>query len=350
MLIEIFKESDKQKWNDFVATAPDGGLLQSWEWGEFQTSLGRKTWRLAFLEADKIIGAALIIKYPLPLGKSYFYIPRGPIIKNQGEKLEIKNRLEGFIKKIKEIAKKEGVIFLRIEPPFPGESNQLIPILRSAGFRKTKSISPQETLIIDLSRSENELLAAMHPKTRYNLRLAQKKKIIIEETIDPEQIKFLYKMLEETAARDKIGIFPKNHYQKMLAVLGEKGILKLFLAKIEASELDQNKSKFDYLAGILVSFFGDFATYLHGASSNKRRNLMAPYLLQWQAILEGKKQNKKYYDFYGVSSTNKKWAGITRFKMGFSQASKITSLPGTFEFPLNKIWYLIYQIGKKIKL
>jgi lipid II:glycine glycyltransferase (peptidoglycan interpeptide bridge formation enzyme) len=119
----------------------------------------------------------------------------------------------------------------------------------------------------------------------------------------------------------------------MVEVMGENN-LKLFIAEYEDRIIAAN----------IVMFFGNRAVYLHGASSNECRNLMAPYLLQWEQIKEAKKQGCEIYDFWGIDE--KKWPGVTRFKKGFG--GEEIDYSGTFDFIFDKTWYEIYKIAKRI--
>ena len=308
----------KEKWNQFVK-ADGGSFLQSFEWGEFQESLGRKIWRLEIGENLK----ALVIKHDLPLGKSYLYCPR-PVFSEE--------KWQSFLKEMQSIAKKEKSIFLKIEP-----SKSFKFQVSSFKFIKSqKQIQPAKTLILDISKPEEELLSQMRQKTRYNIKLAHKQGIEIGIISLPrqEEIESFWQILSQTAKRDKFHLHPKIYYQKMLGILGEAGLVKLFIAEY----------KNQIIAANIVCFFNETAIYFHGASDYNFRHLMAPYLLQWQAILEAKKLGFKFYDFWGIDE--KKWPGVTRFKKGFGGEEII--YPDTFDLVFLPGWYWIYNIVRRI--
>jgi len=309
----------KEQWDQFIIKN-NGSFLQSWLWGEFQESLGRQVWRI---EKDNL--KALVIRYNLPLGKNYLYCPRGPI-----------GPIETFLEKVKEIGQKEKSIFFKIEPD---RDCPLDTVLEATTvpkglslFRSSKQIQPQKTLVLDISKPEEELLSQIHSKTRYNIRLAQKKGVTIEES--SEKIDDFLRLSKETAKRDRFHLHPQGYYQKMLEVLGQEGMIKLFLAKC----------KNQIVAANLVCFFGQTATYLHGASDYNSRQLMAPHLLQWHAICQAKQLGLKYYDFRGIDE--KKWPGVTRFKKGF--AGQEITFPGAFDLVFDKLWYFMYKIARKV--
>lgn len=335
-VVEI-TDHQKEQWNNFVQkNAADGGLLQSWQWGEFKQALGLKIYRLAVVDQKDFLAMALLLKHQLPLGQNYFYIPRGPVI-SQDHKLQTAEILKLLFKKIKELAAKDKSIFLKVEPTHLPVDN-LINLV----FKKSEAIQPTETLILDLSKSEQELLAQMKQKTRYNIRLAEKKEVTINKvqgTINKVQFEEFWRLMKGTAQRQKISNFPKNYYSKMVKVLDQEGILKLFLAEYKGNIIAAN----------LVAFFGNFAYYLFGGQSYEFREVMAPHLLQWHQILEAKRQGKRFYDFWGVSRTKKSWQGITRFKTGFAPNCDFTQYIGGYDYVYKRFWYLLYKTIKRIK-
>lgn len=308
---------DKTKWNNFLLNQPTqtGIFLQSEEWLVFQEKLGRKIYRLGLVDEQNNLSAICgAIVNPLPLGKKYFYVPRGPV-----------GKPEMLTDEIKKIVRKDGGIFLKIEPL---TEISLPPLLRVG------PVQPKQTLVLDLTKSEEELIAAMHEKTRYNIRLAEKKNLVLKtETVDD-----FWKLMEETTKRDEFRAHPKKYYEKMLGGIMGDGKNKM---RVELKIVYQGITP---LAAAIIGYFGDTVTYIHGASSNENRNLMAPYFLHWEIIREAKKLGYKYYDFWGIDE--KKWPGVTRFKKGFGGFE--ISYPGTFDLPINKLWYKIYNLTKKI--
>jgi len=305
--------SHKIEWNQFVSQN-NGSFLQSWQWGNFQESLFRKIWRI---ETQGLKG--LVVKYDLPLGKNYLYCPRGPI----GQSSE----LQSFLKEVKKIAKQEKSIFLKIEP------ERDLKLLDHKFRKSSKQIQPSHTVALDLARPEQEILSAMHQKTRYSIRLAQRKGIKIKSG-NHDQIDTFLDLLVETAKRNKFHIHSKDYYRKIMDVLEPEGIVKLFLAKYQDRVIAAN----------LVGFFGKTVTYLHGASNYKARQTTASYLLQWHIILQAKELGFKYYDLWGID--NKKWPGVTRFKKGFSSNEII--YPGAFDLVYRPGWYLLYNLARRI--
>ena len=358
MQIIFIKENQKNKWDEFIASSPDGSFLQSWTWGEFQKSFGRKVWRLAAMENNEIVSAALIIKHNLLFGWNYFYCPRGPISqKSKVHKVKSQKLIELFFEEIKKMAEKEKVVFLRIDPSSAGI--QCLKAMRHwmpAHFYPTKPAQPQNTLILDITKSEEEILAQMKQKTRYNIRLAGRKGVRIKKISQPndQEIQTFLNLSIKTSKRDKFQIHPKKYYQKMLEILCANSVAELFLAEY------QN----EIIAANIVIFFSGKAVYLHGASSSNHREAMAPHLLHWEQIKKAKKLGCQSYDFWGIEKSQKSikskvhkaknnltetgspWAGITRFKKGFG--GEEISYPESRDIILKPISYVIYRIARKI--
>ncbi|MFH1366795.1 MAG: peptidoglycan bridge formation glycyltransferase FemA/FemB family protein [Patescibacteria group bacterium] len=333
--MEVKEINDKEKWDGFLAKQTKSQFLQSWDWGEFKKALGVRIWRLGILNEGNLVGAGLVLKSPLPLHNNYLYLPRGPVFSFSLNSEEISAGYQIFTDKIKEIAKQEDSIFLKIEPAIekPFSLN-----LEKIGYHSAKNIQPPDTVILDLAKTEEELLAEMHPKTRYNIRLAERKGVKIIFSQDKKDIDVFYKLCREVNEREKINSFSQKYYEKMFEAFGSK--FKIIKAEFEGKTLAVN----------LNLDFGDLETYNHGASCSECRNVMAPHLLQWESIRQAKKEGYKYYDFRGIAPTDDekhKWAGITRFKKSFSP--KTTHYLGAYDFIFKSMLYQLYLLGKNLK-
>ncbi|MBU2235587.1 peptidoglycan bridge formation glycyltransferase FemA/FemB family protein [Patescibacteria group bacterium] len=332
--MEIRNIEDIEQAHKFVSThaLPSGAFLQSQFWGEFQKKCGSPYWYFGAFEGDELKGVALVLKLSLPLGKSYLYCPKGPVVEDETK------ILKELLNKIKELATKERAIFLRFEPTFTND--YLKSIHDQLGVIITKEVQPKSTWVLDISKPGEELLAGMKQKTRYNIRLAEKKKTVVRTSDESKDVEFFFNLAQETAKRNGINTHPKEYYTKMIDLLSEHSAIKLYLAEYEGKTIAAN----------LMLYFGDNVTYLHGGSNSDFRNLMAPYLLHWQAIQDAKKENYQTYDFGGVSPENDdvhKWSGISRFKRGFG-GKQINSV-GTFDLAYHQFWYKIYKIVRKFR-
>lgn len=288
-------------------------IEQSEIWARFQRQiLSRgKTWR---------IGKSFVIRRGLPFGFCWFECPRGRLSAHD-------------IPEIEKIARRKKAVFLRIEPP----RNYKFP----HGFRPAHAhYQPEETLILDLSLSEDDLLKQMKEKGRYNIRLAVKKGVKVRRS---KNAGIFYDLMQKTAARDKFSPHEKSYYEKLLETLSgrdlKKGFAKLFVAEHKNAPL----------AAIIVTFYKNTAAYYFGASSNEHRNLMAPYLLQWEAVREAKRLGCRFYDFFGIAPENAHshpWAGVTQFKKKFGGI--IIKYPRAREFVFRPFLYFALTLAKKL--
>ena len=312
---------DKKSVRDFLVLAGENSgaeFLASLEWAEIIKSEGEQAESLGvYNDEQELIAILNLIK----TRSFYYYSPRGPIFK-LGLSLEEQNKIWQFLKIY---FKKQKAIFWRVEPKSELPDSLI--------FKKTKNLQPQETLMLDLNLSEDDLLTSFHPKTRYNIRLAEKKGVYIYEGTEAKDFDSFWELMTETGERDSFKIHNKKHYQTLATANPE--FIKLFLAEINGK----------IIAAGLFSFYGDKVTYLHGASSHQDRQLMAPYLLQWHLIKLAKAGNYKYYDFYGIDE--EKWPGVTRFKLGFSGFR--VSYTGTYDLILNQAKYYFYNLLRRVK-
>ncbi|MFW0862727.1 MAG: lipid II:glycine glycyltransferase FemX [Candidatus Komeilibacteria bacterium] len=338
-IIELYKEN-RNIYEEFVSSQANSPFLQSWVWGDFQQSLGRKVWRLAFKSGNQIIATAQIISHPLKMDKSYLYVPRGPLmmkglnVKTQQEIVEL------LLSKARDICyatKKENEIFIRIEPNETCEERAIItlPLL------KTANVQPAETWLLDLTKDEKQLAKQQKQKTRYNIKLAEKKGVKIRTSNQARDLnKFLF-LARVTAARAGFKIWPDNYYLKLWEALNKEKKIAIWLAEYKNESLVAN----------LVINHGDTVTYLHGGSANKYKEMMAPHYLQWQQILWAKENGYDYYDFWGVASEGSDkelaWQGITRFKKSFGGYGQ--EYLGSYDFVYSNFWYSIYNLLKKFR-
>lgn len=323
-------------------------FLQSDEWKKFQKAAGRKTF---FISSDDL--SASIVEHKLPIIGKYFYVPRGPVIQMTNDELQMTN----FFEKIIDLAKNNNIGWVRIEPEDEKAWRLIKKNIKHKILKAPHDMQPKENFVIDIAKAEEELLSGMKQKTRYNLKLSQRLgvsvKVVSSSNCHPEfnsgsleipdqvrndkkyYINKFIDLIKLTENRKDIKFHSASYYQKMIEIIPEN-ILKLYIAEYKGKIIATN----------LVIFYGDTATYLHGATDDEYRNVMAPYLLQWQAIKDAKKLGYKFYDFGGIKTTNNEssWAGITKFKLGFSPNTKTTVFPGSYDIVINNCKYLSYKI------
>lgn len=322
---ELHQACDK-----FVLNSEHGSLWQHSLWGKFQEATGKKVLRLAAFATperieplsppNEIIAVAQIIKSDLPTKKTWWYLPRGPVwTEDRG--------CGALLQELQFQARKEQCLFIKLDP----EKN--LPATIST--TPTETVQPAHTLIVDLTKSEEEILAQMKPKGRYNIRVAEKNGVTIRVTNSTENF---YNLLQATTARDGFRGWGRGYYDQMLKTLDKNIIL------IEA--VHEN----EVIAGGIFTFFGKKAIYYYGVSANHKRNLMAPYLIQWNAILEAKKRGCTEYDFLGIAPENSPkhpWAGVTDFKLKFGGQRK--NYPHASQITIRPFWTKAYHGVQALK-
>lgn len=310
-------------------------FLQSVEWLDFQKSLGRKAWRF-----DNGRIKANIIRHDLFFRKNYLYIPHGPEIDFNAITGTINNEVAQFVAYLKNLAKEQYSMFVKIEPL----DDKVPEAMHQFKFRRSsKEVQPNRTVIIDLSKSEEELLASMHQKTRYNIKVAEKHGIQVSPSDDFDAF---WKLLNKTAKRDKFSSHTKDYYKQLLEFFsgGSRIGTNLILASLG------DKS----LAGAIILTYGDTAYYLHGASDHDQRQMMAPYKLHWGIIQYLKNRGFKSYDLWGINAI--RWPGVTRFKLGWLGSPKPgegggnrqVEYSGSFDLRTSRFWYFAYKLFRTI--
>lgn len=355
--------TEKRELNIFVTENKFGSFLQSWEWGEFQKSLGRRIWRVgvynsiaddpATREANELLAAATIIEKRLGLGKSYLYAPYGPVYRTDLNSVQKEDCTRYILTKVRQITaatKNQEEIFFRLEPClYPAEVGNFFV---NQGLVKTTAVQPHDTEVVDLTEAESWLLKKMHPKTRYNIRLAERKGVKVRLARDQKDMEIFWRLMEKTSQRDNFHSHPKNYYENLWNFFRESDLPdQMHLTVVILLAEYQNKP----LAASLLGFFGSRVTYLHGASDYQHRELMASHRLQWEGIKLGKANGYLLYDFWGVrpeqreihkGSKEEKWAGVTRFKKSFG--GREVNYVGTWDWVYEPRWYRIYQLGRKL--
>lgn len=306
-------------WNNLVKeyAPPFGAFLQSWQWGEFQKACGRQVERLHLPGAHCEV-VAQAVGMDLPLGQMYWYLPKGPLGYGSADTL---------IEQVR--AALPPAMFLRAEP------------CGSSGFMKVDDVQPKATTVIDLKQGTDKIIAGFKSKTRYNYRLAQKKGVTCR-FVTLDCFDDFMRLMEQTATRDHFHAHPESYYRKMLEVLsGDDVQVHLAMAYFDGRPL----------AGNIVIDFAGTRTYLHGATSNLHRDVMAQYALHVFLITDAVQAGLATFDFWGIAPpealSDHPWAGITRYKLGFG--GQYIEMPGTFDLPMKHFWYSLYGWGRNLR-
>ena len=357
---------DSTIWNSIISRLPNPHFLQTYEWGQVKAKYG---WTPLYavwtsdgefsvfrandprsLTTDHCVAAALVLKRQILRNGfvarlSIFYSPKGPLLdwSNKPLRERVLNDLQAF-------AKKEGAIFLKMDPDVvlgtgvpKGEDDSIdnggqviTSELKGRGWGySSDQIQFKNTVLMDLHPTEEELLARMKQKTRYNIRLAEKKDVTLRVG-NSEDFGMLYKMYAETSVRDGFVIRDEGYYQT---------VWKLFMNSYEPTcepliaEVDGEP-----VAAIFVFYFAGRAYYVYGMSRNAHREKMPTYLLQWEAIKRAKSRGCTIYDLWGApdvfDESDSMW-GVYRFKEGLG--GKIVRTLGAWDFAPNPFWYKLYS-------
>jgi lipid II:glycine glycyltransferase (peptidoglycan interpeptide bridge formation enzyme) len=338
-------EYSPSTWRHALAVLPYSHALQSWAWAEFKSRWGWTPIPLLLSVAGNTwepLAAALVLKRKIPrLPFSILYVPRGPALDyNDGALRRV------VLAELEHIARRERAIFIKIDPAvvrswgLPVErpspiGTKFIGELKERGWRfSQEQIQFRNTVELALGRPEEELLAAMKQKTRYNIRLAGRKGIVVRPG-SPADFPAIAHMYQATAARDGFAIRPVAYYLDAWQTFYQAGMAQPLLADYEGTPV----------AAVILICFAGRAIYMYGASSEHERPRMPNYLLQWEAIRWAKAQGYEIYDFWGAPDefveTDRLW-GVWRFKEGF--AGQVVRHIGAWDYPAQPFWYWLYTI------
>jgi peptidoglycan pentaglycine glycine transferase (the first glycine) len=341
MFARLIGADERENYNEFIRKAEKCHFLQSYEWGELKAKTGWEPIRIIIEEDDHVIGAVQILKRKLPLmGKSIFYAPRGPVLNYDNDE-----HIRELMKKLKSIARQHNAVFLKIDPDISVANPQYEEMLERFGFKKHskgknfEGVQPRFVFRLNIDMAEEDLLASFEAKTRYNIRLAQRKGVEIISDCTKDHLRVFYDILKVTAERDKYMIRAYSYYEDIWEHFIEKGTAKLFMAKYQ----DQ------YIAGAISFVFGDKTWYIYGASSNEHRNVMPNYAVQWEMIRWAQENNCKIYDFRGISgdfSPENPLYGLYRFKKGFN--GDLVEFIGEFDYLFSPTFYRLWNIAEPL--
>ena len=320
------------EWDSFVASHPQGHILKTPAWADLKCAFGWTAARIGIKEKGNVVAGAQILFRTLPLGiATIAYIPKAPIANWENEAL-----VKFLFENIDQVCRDRNAIFVKIEPLIT--SNFQLP---TSNFQKSKPIQPQRTLVIDLRPSEEEILAAMKQKTRYNIRLAEKKGVAVNPSDDLDTFN---RLMQITGERDQFGVHSSAYYRKAYELFRPLNRAQIFTAYYN----DQP------LATLMLFILGERAWYFYGGSSNEERNRMPTYLLQWEAMRWAKARGATHYDLWGVPDEDEAtleanfesrddglW-GVYRFKRGFG--GKLIREPDAIDRVYSPMMYKLYRM------
>jgi len=353
-------------WNALISKLPDPHFLQTYEWGQVKAKYG---WSPLYalwtadgklsvfkdtdhwsLNTDSYVAAALILKRQIlrngfAARLSILYSPKGPLLDWVNESL--RNRV---LNDLQSLAKRQGAIFLKMDPdvvlgkgipnsdddtPDNGGHAVMSELKRRGWMYASDQIQFKNTVQIDLNPSEEEILARMKQKTRYNIRLAERKGVTTRVGTK-DDLPMLYKMYAETSLRDGFVIRDEGYYQSVwnLFMSSSEPTCESLIAEIEGQPV----------AAIFVFYFTGRAYYVYGMSRDIHREKMPTYLLQWEAMRRAKARDCSVYDLWGApdvfDESDSMW-GVYRFKDGLG--GKVVRTLGAWDFAPNPLWYKLYS-------
>ena len=336
--------------------------MQSWRWGEFKRDSGWEPVRLAApTDGEEQSGArAQVLFRRLPrlsrLPISIAYVPRGPVY--VGVEATYDSPLqERFWRRVHAAARRRGAIFLKIEPPTELGSNcskeDVDRDMALLGFRPSGRLQPSRTIVLDLGGTEESLLKAMKPKTRYNLKLAGRRGVEVRRAQSESDLRAFHALLQVTGERDEFGIHTYPYYEQLWRVFGPGGSDTALV--LLADHPDSEERAKGPVAGLLALRFGREAIYMYGASDNRGREHMPNYLLQWEAIKWARGHGCEIYDFWGIpgapaeegdeegSAVNARSGlrGVYWFKKGFG--GREIEYPGAYDYVYNPLLYRLWM-------
>jgi peptidoglycan pentaglycine glycine transferase (the first glycine) len=337
-----------QDWNRLIERLPNAHLLQTWEWGQVKTQVGWTVDPLIWRDDQlQVCAAALVLQRELRLGGlptpfKLFYIPRGPLL-DWGQ-VDLRERVLGDLEVY---GKKNGAMFIKMDPEIvlgwglpetpeaveEDRGHEIEAELAQRGWRFSREqIQFRNTVLLDLNGDEPDWLARMKQKTRYNLRLAQRKGVTVRRGSE-DDFPLLYHMYAETSVRDGFVIRPQAYYAMVWRDFMARGMACPLIAEFEGEPV----------AAVFVFWFAGRAWYIYGMSVNQHRDKMPNYLLQWEAMRLAKEMGCQSYDLWGApeifDESDSMW-GVFRFKEGLG--GRVLRSLGAWDYPIHETLYNLY--------
>jgi lipid II:glycine glycyltransferase (peptidoglycan interpeptide bridge formation enzyme) len=313
-------------------------LLQLSRWGALKARFGWQAVRLAVAQDGQLHAGAQVLFHRLPLGRTLAYVPKGPVVDFTDDAATTL-----LWAALHDLARSRRAILLKVEPELPDDP-ALAAHLRDWGFHPSaQTVQPRSTIWVDLATEEEAILARMKSKTRYNVRLAARKGVSVRQgTLD--DFDAFYALMQETGARDGFPVHSREYYYAAHQLFVPANLARLFLAFYE-----------DEMLGALMAFAcGGKAWYFYGASSNRHRNRMPNYRLQWEAMCWAKARGCTTYDLWGVPDEDEAkleaqftercdglW-GVYRFKRGFG--GQVCRYLGAYDYVYSPLWSKLYTV------
>ncbi|HSB89468.1 MAG TPA: peptidoglycan bridge formation glycyltransferase FemA/FemB family protein [Anaerolineales bacterium] len=339
--------TDAYAWDKALLSLPEPHILQSWVWGELKSRYGWRAERWLWETDGQPRAAAQVLErsWPTSFGRRAWrllYIPRGPIVDPSEPSLT-----KAVLAELADIAREHQAVFLKIDPeiaeavadpaeaePAPAADGSRLraQMLALGWIPSPEQVQFRSTLRLDLRQDEQRLLERMKPKTRYNVRLAERRDVTVRPAGSAD-LDVLYAMYAETSVRDRFVIRPKDYYLDAWGLPLSAGRAQAFLAEVAGQPV----------AGLILFHFGSTAWYFYGMSRSAHRDRMPTHLLQWEAVRWAKGRGFTTYDFWGAPDRpdpQDPMFGVFRFKAGFG-ASFVRTL-GAWDLPVRPAAHRLY--------
>jgi peptidoglycan pentaglycine glycine transferase (the first glycine) len=293
------------KWETLVASSPESGIMQSLYWAEVKRRQGLSSFHLGVYQSNELIGGALFYTASKHNGAAILVAPEGPVLPWHDDALA-REALGLIIDAVECQSKSLGIITLRIEPRLPPPP---LSILHEFG-RAPVDLVPSETLVINVAKAPEVLLASMKAKGRYNIGLAQRAKVEVIADCSEQAVNRFHSIMLQASARDGFDVEPLKFFEHMASVLLPSGHARFLFAEHDG----------DTLGTLMLMTYGNRATYLYGGITNQKRNVMGGYALQWAAMNAARDAGCSEYDLYGFDASGApqhRYARFSQFKSRF---------------------------------
>lgn len=347
--MEKFSVQNATEWNSLIQALPGAHVLQTWQWGLVKAQFGWEPYPLVWRDRqNQVCAAALVLLRTVTIAGGIFhskvlYAPRGPLLDWSNVEL-----VQQVLDDLQTFTRQQGAIFLKIDPDLPlgfgvpGEPNAFPDLvgqeiqqdLSRRGWRfSEEQIQFKNTVMIDLTEDEETLLMRMKSKTRYNIRLAERRGVTVRVGGN-EDIDLLYRMYARTSIRDNFLIRGKDYYEVVWRTFFEAGLAKPLIAEVDG----------EAVGAVVIFQFAGRTWYMYGMSLDESRGTMFNYRLQWEAMRQSKAAGCLAYDMWGApdefTEADPLW-GVYRFKDGFG--GQVVRTLGAWDFPAQPILYRLYQ-------
>lgn len=331
MICRILNDKDRPQYNKLVSH-----IIQSWEWGEFRKKAGLDLVRLGHFEGNKMVMAYQLTFHSVPfLKQTIGYLPKGPLPDTK------------MVKALSDLGRQKNAAFIKIEPLQQASGQANHKLLSLGLIPSKKSLFTKYNFLIDLTKSEEQILAAMHPKTRYNIGVAQKKGVEVYESTKQEDFEIYLKLYFETTKRQKYFGHTPTYHRRLWETLIPAKMARVLIARYQAPG---TRDQIPLVAWMLFNF-RDTLYYPYGGSSTEHKEVMASNLVAWEAIRLGKKMGLKVFDMWGALGPDAKesdpWYGFHRFKAGYGPAH--VEYVGTYDLVLKPSLYKMLNVADKLR-